>query len=368
VGVWGVIAGFLVLSFYSVIGGETIAYIPLALDGSFDNATKETTAALLADLESNPERLALYHGIFMALTALVVASGVASGIERAVTILMPLLFVLLIVLAIYAATIGDFGRAFRFFFEVDFSKLTPGMVLSAIGLGFFSIGVGVGLMVTYASYAAKDISLNQIAIATITADTIASFLAGFAMFPIVFGFGLQPDAGGGLMFETLPVAFAQMPGGGVVGAAFFLLLFVSALASAMSILELVVAWAVERGVNRPTAALLIGCLCWFVGLATVFSFGEWKDFHPLAGVPVLGNLKPFLILDYVTSNVMLPIGGILIALFVGYAVKRSTIFAELGWRGGAVATVWLWLIRIVAPLIILAIMISSIAGSISGGE
>ena len=254
-GLWSIIAGFLILSFYSVIGGWTIAYIPLAAQGAFHGQSGESVTAIFNGLLANPNRLILFHGIFMALTAGTVSLGITNGLERAVTILMPLLFVIMIGLVAFAAATTGLGKAAAFMFTPDFSKITPQIVLDAIGLGFFSISVGMGVMITYAAYTGREINLTEIAVATIAGDTFVSFLAGFAIFPLVFAYNLDPAGGPGLMFVTLPVAFAQMEWGTIVGAAYFILLLVSALASALSLLELIVSYAVERNVNRVVAAL-----------------------------------------------------------------------------------------------------------------
>jgi len=366
-GVWCVIGGFLILSFYSVIGGWTIAYIPESLGGVFTGASREAIDAKFGALLSDPIRLAMWHGVFMAATAGIVAMGVISGVERAVTILMPLLFIIIIGLCLYAASIGDFGRTVSFFFTPDFSKITFDVVLDAIGLGFFSISVGMGAMITYAAYTESSINLTSNAIATIVADTVVSFLAGFAIFPIVFAYALDPAQGPGLMFQTLPIAFAQMPGGAYVGGAFFILLFVSALASAISLLEVIVSAAVEKGIPRPVAAIGSAAVCWVLGLGTVFSFNEWSNYFPLASVPGFEKKTFFDILDYLTSNIMLTVGGILISLFAAWVIARKTAFAELHWGSGLFTQLWWILVAFVCPVVIAIVLIFQIFGGSAGG-
>lgn len=366
-GVWSVLAAILILSFYSVIGGWTIAYLPVAVSGGLNGQTPETIGMMFNGLLADPTRLTLTHGMFMALTAGIVALGVTSGLERAVTILMPLMFLIMLGLCFYAVTTGEAGRAFTFMFTPDFSKITGQVVLDAIGLGFFSISVGMGAMITYAAYSDRSINLSQIAIATIAGDTIVSFLAGFAIFPLVFAYGLDPAGGPGLMFVTLPVAFAQMPAGAIVGAAFFFLLLVSALASALSLMEIIVAYAVERGLPRAFASIGAGLLCFALGMLTVFSFNVWSQWFPLADVPGFATKTVFDIIDYLTSNIMLTVGGFLLAIFGGFVMSRRAVAEELGIADNGWLAFYRLLLQVVCPLVVGLILISAIWGTAATG-
>jgi neurotransmitter:Na+ symporter, NSS family len=358
VGVWGVLTGFLILSFYSVVGGWTIAYVPTALSDAFAGRSPEDIGAMFGKMLADPVGLTLHHGVFMALAAVVVARGVNDGIERAVTFLMPLMFLILIGLVVYAFMTADMAAAAKFFFEPDFSKLTPAMALSAIGLGFFSIGTGIGVMITYAAYAPREIKLGEAAVMTIVADTIASFLAAFAIFPLVFAYNLNPGEGAGLMFTTLPIAFGQMPGGAYVGAAFFFLLVISALASAISLLELVVAWVSERlRVSRAAAAYGSAFFCWAIGIGTVLSFNAWSKWYPLASVQSFESKTFFDVIDYATSNIMLPLGGIFLGLFVGWVMSKKAVLEELGIADGLTWQVLRFLLGVVCPLIIFVLFV-----------
>jgi NSS family neurotransmitter:Na+ symporter len=306
-GVLGVLAGALILSYYSVIGGWTIAY---AIDPARDYD------ALLA----SPLRMIGYHALFLALAAAIVARGVGAGIEAASKVLMPLLALLMLGLALYGVIEGDARATLRFLFRLDLSGFTARAALEALGLGFFSIGVGFGLMITYAAYARPDIDLRQAALISVGADTAISLLAGLAVFPLVFANGLDPAGGPGLVFVTLPIAFARMPFGAVAAVAFFSLLFVAALASAISMLELAVAPLMRRfGWPRPRAAAAVAGACFVAGLATVFSFNLWSHWTPTA----------FDLLDNLTSNVMLPAGGLALALFAGWALPKALLAEEL---------------------------------------
>jgi NSS family neurotransmitter:Na+ symporter len=358
VGVLGVLAGALILSFYSVIGGWTIAYAVQTAREGLAGTDPGAVLARYTALLGAPGRMAAYHALFLALAATVVARGVRAGIESAVRLLMPLLAALMLALAAYAAVNGDLGATLRFLFHLDAAQLGARAALEALGLGFFSIGVGMGLMITYAAYAEPDIDLRKAALWSMGADTAISLLAGLAVFPIVFAHGLNPASGPGLVFVTLPLAFAAMPFGALAAFAFFALLFVAALASAISMLELAVA-LVTRVTRwpRPRAAWLVAAACGAGGLATVFSFNLWSDWHPLAALPAFAQATPFDLLDHLTSNVMLPVGGLAIALFAGWALPQSVLAEELrlGARG---ARLLRGLLRYVVPLLIAAVALA----------
>ena len=361
VGVLGVITGFLILSFYSVIGGWTLGY---AIQMVHDGLPGPDPAAVQARFDAflaSPGRLIFLHGVFMAATALVVARGVGQGIETAAKILMPLLLVLMILLATYSIIAGDLAATLRFLFRLDFAYLNARTALEALGLGFFSIGVGIGLMITYAAYSGAQISLTEVAVASVIADTAISFLAGFAVFPIVFAHGLDPASGPGLVFVTLPLAFAQMPYGVVAAWAFFVLLFVAALASSISILELVVALLMRRlGLRRITATAVAASSCFVAGIATALSFNLWSGWRPMRGVAGLSEAGFFELLDQLTSNLLLPIGGLLIAVFAGWVAPRRLLVEELR-LGETGASALRFLLRYVAPVGIAAAAVAALA-------
>jgi NSS family neurotransmitter:Na+ symporter len=364
-GLLGVGTGFLILSFYSVIAGWTLSYaVETALSG-LPAAAPQAVQARFDALLGSPWRMAAWHAVFMALCALIVARGISGGIEKACLMLMPLLGVLLLALAAYSVATGDLGATLRFLFKLDPQRLRGEIALEALGLGFFSIGVGLGLMITYAAYAGAEINLRQVAVVSIAVDTAISFLAGFAVFPVVFAHGLDPASGAGLVFVTLPLAFADMPLGRVAAVAFFVLLFVAALASAISLLEIVVAMLVRRrGWRRGGASLAAGTACFAAGIATVLSFNLWSAWYPLAwlsnlGLAGFGHATVFDLLDYLTSNVLLPLTGLLLALFAGWALPER-LFAEelhLGARGGRLLRA---LLRYIVPPAIAAIGLAAL--------
>jgi NSS family neurotransmitter:Na+ symporter len=354
IGVWGTVIAALVLSFYSVIGGWALAYATetawLGLPGTQAEQAQARFDALLGSVP----RMAAYHTVFMAFTALIVWRGIAGGIETACKILMPALVVLLAVLTVYAVIQGDVGATLRFLFALDPSAL------EALGLGFFSIGVGMATMITYAAYAGRDMNLRDAAIITVLGDTAISLLAGFAVFPIVFANQLDPSSGPGLLFVTLPIAFAAVPFGTAAAVAFFVLLLLAAIASAISMLEMPVA-LIRRalGFSRPQATLVSAGICWIAGFASVLSFNLWASWFPLAAVPSLARATVFDLLDHLTSNLMLPIGGLALALFVGWALPTRFLLEEL--RLGHVATAILRvLLRYVAPGAIVATSLAPI--------
>lgn len=362
IGAWGVAAGVLILSFYSVFGGWTVGFAADALGGGAVAADGAAAGAQFGAFLADPARLIWLHAIFMGLTAIIVIGGVSGGLERALTFLMPVMFLILIGLVAFAAVSGGFGAAVAFLFQPDFSKITWSVALEAIGLGFFSIGVGIGVMITYAAYAGRDIGLGTMALATIAADTVASLLAGLAIFPIVFAHGLDPAGGPGLMFVTLPVGFGRIEGGHVVAFAFFALLLVSALASAISIMELVVAWATERfRAPRWLATLAVAGLCFALGLATVWSFNDWATVRPFAGLGILKDKSWFDAIDWITSNLMLPVGGVALALFLGWTAAGRILDDEIGGRGAGLA-VLRWLLRLVAPALIGWVLVAGVIG------
>jgi NSS family neurotransmitter:Na+ symporter len=359
-GAWGVAAAFLILSFYSVIGGWTIAFVVDAATGGATAPNGASAGAAFDAFLADPNPMILWHGVFMTLTAVIVLGGISGGLERALTVLMPLMFLILIGLVVFSALHGGMAQALTFLFQPDFSKVTFSVALSAVGLGFFSISVGLGAMITYAAYAGRDIGLGTMAVATIAADTFASILAGLAIFPIVFAHGLDPAGGPGLMFVTLPVGFGQIDGGWMLAFAFFALLLVSALASAISLLEVVVSWAVERfDAPRPATTLAIAVLCFLLGLATVFSFNIWAEFRPFAAFGVLQDKTWFDAIDWITSNLMLPVGGILIAGFLGWTAAGRILDDELGGSGAGIALLR-WLLRLVVPAVIGAVLVTGI--------
>jgi NSS family neurotransmitter:Na+ symporter len=325
--------------------------------GSTASAMQERFDALLG----SPARIAAYHAVFMGLVAFIVTRGIAGGIEQACKVLMPILLVLIAALAVYSASEGDLAAALRFLFAFNLHAVTPRVALEALGLGFFSIGVGTAVMITYAAHADQSIDLRQAAVITIVSDTAVSFVAGLAVFPMVFAEGLDPSSGPGLLFVTVPLAFARLPFGTAATIVFFVLLAVAAIASALSLLEMPVAYLRRRFAwSRPIAVLISASVCWTLGLASVLSFNVWSGWYPLATVPALANATMFELVDDLASNVLLPAGGFALAIFGGWVAPTTLLAGELG-LGPTATTILGILLRYVTPFGIAAAALAPLA-------
>ncbi|AEY02668.1 sodium:neurotransmitter symporter [Oceanimonas sp. GK1] len=351
VGIMATLAAFLILSFYSVIAGWTMPYIVSAASGEFSGISANDTGALFEGLLASPGQLLLWHSVFMGLTVLVSAGGVRHGLERAVTKLMPALFVLLLILVGYAMTTGHFGKAAAFLFRPDFSALTAEAVLVALGHAFFTLSLASGAMMAYGAYLKKEVSIARTSVVVAMMDTGVALLAGLAIFPIVFANGLEPGAGPGLIFVTLPVAFGQMPGGSFFATLFFVLLLFAAWSSSISMLESLVSYLNEKGVSRVKAAVGGGLLAWLVGITTVLSLNEWSGFTPLDMFARFEGKTLFDLYDYLTANIMMPLGALFTACFVGWKMKPAHSAAELGgWH-----KLWFPVIRYLSPIALLIV-------------
>jgi len=352
----GILAGVLILSYYSVIAGWALAYLVRTGSGAFTGPTADGVNNIFYSLVADPERLLAWHTLFLTMTMVVVARGVRSGLEQAVRYLMPLLLVLLLVLVGYAMNTGAFQQALVFLFNPDFSKLSPNSVLIAMGHAFFTLSLGMGAIMVYGSYLPRQVSITHATFTIAAADTLVALLAGMAIFPIVFANGLAPGAGPGLIFQTLPIAFGRMPGGEFFGAVFFLLLIFAAWTSAISLIEPLVAYMVENlRMTRVRATALAGGFAWFLGLGTIFSFNIWSgDRYKLWG------LTFFDLLDYLTVNIMLPLGGLLIVVFAVWVMRRESVIGELGVRDGPLFRLWYLVSRYVTPVAVLLIFLHAI--------
>ena len=367
VGWLGVLAGFLILSFYSVVAGWALAYGWEALLGAFAGLDGERAGALFQALTDSPQRLLFWHTLFMVMTVAVVARGVRSGLERLVTLLMPVLFALLAVLVGYAMAAGEFARGFHYLFDINFREVfetcdaagcrfTAEPVLVAMGHAFFTLSLGMGAIMVYGSYMPKEASIAGSTLMIAVADTLVALMAGLAIFPLVFANGLEPSAGPGLVFVSLPIAFGNMPGGQWVGVLFFALLTFAAWSSSISLMEPGVAWLTENGhLGRPRAALLLGGGAWLLGVGAALSFNLWSG----ADYQVFGKTL-FDLLDYLTANIMLPLGGLCIALFAGWVMSRRADQEELAMRSPRLFGLWHFVIRYVAPAGIVLVFLNAV--------
>ncbi len=350
----GTIAGVMILSYYSVIGGWTLAYIFKSITGTFSGATGEFAASTFETFVGNASSLFIWHTVFMMITMSIVAGGVQGGLEKAVQFLMPMLFFLLLLMVGYSMTTGYFGNGLAFLFTPDFSKLTGASMLSAMGQAFFSLSLGMGTIMIYGSYVPKETSIASTSVMIAIADTGVALLAGMAIFPIVFANNLEPSSGPGLIFQTLPVAFGNMTGGTIFGSLFFILLLVAAWTSSISLIEPFVTWLIETfHLSRMSASVYSGIATWMLGLGTVWSFNLWAD------VKFFG-LTFFDLLDFITSNLMLPLGGILIAIFAGWLMTAESTKAELHITNPTLYATWQALVRYIAPVAVFIVLLNAI--------
>lgn len=353
VGAMGVIAGVLILSYYSVIGGWTLFYVVKSGVGTFGHASATEVTAVRDGFLDSWFSVGLYHSIFMGLTIFVVARGVERGLEQAVRFMVPALLLIMVVLLGYSMASGYFGQGLAFMFSPDWSKLTWDTVLTAMGQAFFTLSIGMGAVMAYGAYLPEETSIPGAAAAVAFSDTLIATLAGLVIFPLVFANSMDPADGPGLVFVTLPLAFGQMPAGDFFAAIFFVLLAFAAWTSAISLMEPAVAWIMERfSKSRAQAAVIIGVLIWLLGFGTVLSFNVLENFMFLQGT-VFDNL------DYLTLNIMLPLGGFLIVVFAGWVMCRNSTAEELG-GVGVIYSLWRFLARVVAPTGILIVFLKAV--------
>jgi neurotransmitter:Na+ symporter, NSS family len=350
------LAAFLIEVVYCVVAGWVLWYLYQAITTGFTGvdaaAANDNFSGLLVDVP----RLMFWTLMGLAFTGTIIFFGVQNGIERAVRVMMPTLFVLLLLLVAYNAFAGGLGAAADYLLRADFSKVNGPMVLAAIGQAFFSVGVAMAGMMTFGAYLPPDISISRSVLIIICADTLVALVAGFVIFPAVFKFGLDPSSGAGLIFQTMPVAFAQMPGGHLVSIAFFLLLSVAAITSMVGLIEPVVSWLEEhRGFTRHGSAMLA------IGSVAVLSVICVLGYNQLSDWLIFGkNIND--LLDYLTNNIMLPLGGLLIAVFAGWAVSRRSAEQELDMSSTGLFSLWRLLIRYLVPPALLLILVFGILG------
>lgn len=352
VGALGVLSGILILSYYSVVAGWTLAYVQKSIVGTFAGAGSDQVSAVFSEFTGSWLASGASHTAFMAITVIVVGRGVERGLEQAVKFLVPALLLLMVMLLAYSINSGSFADGVQFMFTPDFAALSWQGVLAAMGQACFTLSISMGAIMAFGAYLPEETSIKNTTAAVVVADTFIAILAGLIIFPLVIANNLDPADGPGLMFVTLPVAFGQMPGGVFFAALFFLLLTFAAWTSSLGLMEPAVAWMVEhRNFSRPRAALLIGGIIWSIGIATVLSFNVLSEFTFFRGT-LYQNI------DYVTSNLMLPLGGLLIAVFAAWVMCANSSSDELGGAGTSYR-LWRFLARFVAPGLILVIFLQS---------
>ena len=360
VGLFTIIVPLVVLSYYSVIGGWSVEYLLKSVSFSFTGeASQSVFHSMFTDFVSSTWAPLIAHTAFLLVTTLIVIVGIKDGIEKFSKVMMPLLFFIVVAIAIYSMTLPGASAGLDYLFNPDFSKITGKAIAAALGQAFFSLSLGFGTILTYASYVSKKENIMFQSAATAVSDLMCALIAGMAIMPAVFAFGLNPQSGPGLVFETLPFVFGQMPAGGVVAILFFLALLVAALTSSISMLEVAVAYLVEeKKFSRLWACVVLFAVCWVVGAICSLSFGPLSDIK-IDG----GNIFDFF--DNLSSNILMTLGSLLTVLFVGWRLKKTDVYDEFT-NGGTLSrnarlfgVLW-FLIRYVCPLAIAAIFISGL--------
>lgn len=361
IGLFTVIVPLIVLSYYSVIGGWSVEYLLKSLTFSFSDASRSTMNTMFTDFVSSIWAPLATHTVFLLFTTLIVIVGIKDGIEKFSKVMMPLLFIIVVAIAIYSLMLPGASAGVDYLFRPDFSKIDAKACASALGQAFFSLSLGFGTIMTYASYVSKGDNIMTQSAATAISDLMFALIAGVAIMPAVFAFGIDPQAGPGLVFETLPYIFGQMPAGGLIAILFFAALLVAALTSSISMLEVAVAYLVEeKKFSRVWACITLFVICWIVGALCSLSFG------PLSDIRINGdNLFDFF--DSLSSNVLMTLGSLFTVLFVGWRLKRTDIYDEFT-NGGTLSTnarifgvLW-FLIRYICPLAIISIFLVGIFG------
>jgi neurotransmitter:Na+ symporter, NSS family len=357
IGIMGIVAAFVILAFYSTIAGWTLHYVYLSLINGFQGNSIESFSLIFNDFMTSRAMPVFWQMVFLVMTAIIILAGVKKGIEKSSKILMPFLLLLLLILCVRSLTLPGAMEGVSFLFKPDFSKITSGVVLSALGQAAFSLSIGMGALITYASYFPKNTNLTVTAFEVSIADVVIAVLAGIAIFPAVFALGMKPDGGVGLIFMVLPNVFQQLPGGYFIAIAFFVLLTIAALTSSISIMEVVVAFLVEEfNFARRKATIITLLASAFVG---VFCTLSWSTFENVS----IGGKNIFDALDFAASNVLLPLGGLLIVLFVGWYLSSVQVKEELSNQGTLklkLFGVFSFIIRFIAPIAIALIFLNGI--------
>lgn len=358
VGIIGVVSSFVLLSFYSVVGGWIISYTIRSFTGALSGLSNEQYANLFGQIISNPWEAIIAQLVFLILTIIVVQGGIKNGIEKANKYMMPALFILFIVLVIRSLTLEGGAEGINFFLMPDFSEITSDTLIMALGQSFFALSIGNSIMVTYSSYLSKQESLPRSVTSIVSLNIFISLLAGLTIFPAVFALGFEPDSGPALVFIIFPAVFEQLSYGGIFFTIFMILLLFATLTSAFSILEIMVATIAKDDANkRKRAAWLSGIFVFIIGIPSALSFGVLGNFKPIF------NKTIFDLADYFVSNIALPGGALLIALFVGLKIPKHVLKEEL-LRSSSMSTklftLWYWSIRFIVPVGILIVFLNAL--------
>ena len=309
------------------------------------------------ELNANPIELYLWFCVFIGLTVYISSRGLHKGLEKAVRLMMPALFFMLVMMVVYAAIVGDFMAALNFLFTPDFSKLNAQVILTAFGQAFFSVSVGLTNLVAFGAYLKKEVSIPESASIIVGADSMVAILAGLAVFPIIFANSIEPSSGPGLVFQALPIAFSQTSGGLIFGALFFVLLFFAALTSSIAMIEAPVSWLCdETRLSRRMAALVVGFVGFVLGSLAALSFNVFSDIRPLAGIDMFSDKGFFDVFAFLATDIIMPLGGLMIAVFAGWIVKTKYSLDELfDNKSNRFHVIWLFLVRYVAPVLLIVL-------------
>ena len=359
IGILGTLATFLIMSYYTVIAGWVMAYAWRCATGQLSGLSRPVVAARFHEFLASPMQVGAWHLAFIGLVAFISSRGVNRGLELANKIRAPGLLVLLVILVVYSLATGDVARGLRFAFAPDFGKVSAEVVLAAIGQAFYATGVGMAMMMAYGAYVPSGASLVHSALAISASIVLVSVLATLMIFPLVFRYGLNPAQGADLVFNVLPTAFAEMPGGRLVGTLFFLLLIFAALTPTLAGMEPIVAWLRQCGLSRTAAASSAAAATWLLGLGSVLSFNLWSDWHPFGAISRLKGMTIFESADFIASDVLLPVGALLTSLFIGWVVPAGLVDCELPEESARARRSVRWLLRYVCPLAVATVLIAA---------
>ena len=358
VGWTGSVAGFLIVCYYTVIAGWVLAYSWFFLSGNYAHGGTAAATGKFHAFIADSRAVALWQLGFFALVALISARGLNRGVEWANRWRAPALLAILLVLVAYSLATGDVAHGLRFAFAPDLSRLSPAVVLGAVGQALYALGISAGIMIAYGAYMPAGESLGRAVLAVVGSIFAVSLLATVAIFPLVFHYGLNPAGGPELVFQVLPVAFAEMPGGRIIGTLFFALLVLAAFTPSVGLLEPWVAWLTERvGLRRSVAACVTTGACWLVGQGAVQSFGRWSEWHPFTAIPRLAELNVFGLFDFLTSNLLMPMSALLVSVFVGWRLNRLIPEAELSGLSATSRRLLLFALRYLCPIGIIIVVI-----------
>lgn len=361
IGVLGISSSYLIMFFYSAVGGWVYSYVIKSIVGSFKSVNKESASEIFANTQAGVFSPIMWQIVVIAVVCIVIIFGVQKGIEGLTKKLMPVLFILILICAARAITLPGSNEGLKFLFKPNFSLITPQVILAALGLSFFKLSVGLGTMATYGSYFTEDNNMIQTSFKVAISDTIVSVLAGIAIFPAVFSYGMEPQSGPGLLFETIPLVFSQIPFGRVLLIAFFILTSIAATTAMISMMEVPITYFIEeKNMTRKKAVLINGVIVALVGILAALSSSE----KGLLGNTLVFGKTFFNFFDYLSSNLLMPIGGLLIAIFVGYFISKKDIEKELSNQGKlnnkVVISFFIFIIKYITPILVFIISLQSI--------